>query len=67
MQSSLFDELVSVENLIGSMKQNLDSIQVSSTDRESFLRESSDRIEEQKVSFNNRDASVAPFSHYLTE
>ncbi|PLW47421.1 hypothetical protein PCASD_04397 [Puccinia coronata f. sp. avenae] len=46
--SSLFDELVSVENLIGSMKQNLDSIQVSSTDRESFLRESSDRIEEQK-------------------
>ncbi|WAQ81373.1 hypothetical protein PtA15_1A714 [Puccinia triticina] len=46
--SALFDELLSVESILSSMKQNLDSIRISSTDREGALRDSSAKIEEQQ-------------------
>jgi len=46
--SKLFDELLSAENSIRSMKQNLDSIQIASNDREGSIRESTSRMEEQK-------------------
>ncbi|KNZ63235.1 hypothetical protein VP01_116g8 [Puccinia sorghi] len=47
-QSKLFDELLSAEDSIHSMKQNLDSIQIASNDREGSLRESNSRMEENK-------------------
>ncbi|KAA1114657.1 hypothetical protein PGT21_017758 [Puccinia graminis f. sp. tritici] len=46
--AALFEELLSVENILSSMKQNLDSMQITSSDRESILRESSAKIEEQQ-------------------
>jgi hypothetical protein len=48
-QAGLFEELLSVENILSSMKQNLDSMQITSSDRESTLRESTAKIEEQQV------------------
>ncbi|KAI9601308.1 hypothetical protein H4Q26_001123 [Puccinia striiformis f. sp. tritici PST-130] len=47
--SVLYSELLSLDNVLSSMKENLDSIRISSNDREIIIRESSAKIEEQQV------------------
>ncbi|KAI7962682.1 hypothetical protein MJO28_000776 [Puccinia striiformis f. sp. tritici] len=46
--SVLYSELLSLDNVLSSMKENLDSIRISSNDREIIIRESSAKIEEQQ-------------------